>query len=403
MLVVDARLSLDFSLQPLAFSLQPFPPPLRPSLKIDRMSLNFRFAIISDLHIALPPTIWDHPSRFHLVEVSIPVLESILDRLRACELDFLLLPGDLTQHGEPENHQWLAERLAQLPYPTYVIPGNHDVPGLQANCTSIGLADFPQYYRSFGYDNPKQLYYTCQLLPGVRLLALNSNQFDVQGKQLGVLDDEQLLWLEQVLKDYQADLMLVMIHHNVVEHLPGQSRHPLGRRYMLDNAPALLKRLREANVQLVFTGHLHVQDVAYSEGVYDITTGSLVSYPHPYRVLELRTDERGQRSLQITSGRVESVPGWETLQQTSRNFMGDRSYPFMLQLLMQPPLKLSQAEAEVLAPGLRNFWADLADGDATFAFPEFPSAARRYFERFSAINAEGRPCLIDNAVTLLLN
>ena len=367
------------------------------------MRLNFRFAIISDLHIGLPQTIWDHPSRFHLVEVSIPVLETILDRLSDCELDFLLLPGDLTQHGEPANHTWLAERLAQLPYPTYVIPGNHDVPGLQANQTSIGLADFPSYYRSFGYDDPRQLYYTCPLLPGVRLLALNSNQFDASGKQLGVLDEAQLLWLQRVLKDYPDDLMLVMIHHNVVEHLPGQARHPIGQRYMLDNAPALLRLLREAAVQLVFTGHLHVQDVAYADGVYDITTGSLVSYPHPYRVLEFRTDDRGQRSLQITSGRVESVPGWETLQQTSRDFMGDRSQPFMLQLLMQRPLKLSQAEAEALAPSLRYFWADLANGDATFNFSHFPGAARRYFERFSAIDAEGQPRFIDNTATLPLN
>lgn len=367
------------------------------------MSLNFRFAIISDLHIAVPHTIWDHPSRFHLVEVSIPVLENILDRLSTLKLDFLLLPGDLTQHGEPANHSWLAERLAQLPYPTYVVPGNHDIPTLQADHQSIGLADFPHYYRSFGYDNPDQLYYTCLLLPGVRLIGLNSNQFDAHGKQLGCLDDEQLLWLQRVLKAYQDDLILVMVHHNVVEHLPGQSRNPLGRRYMLDNAPTLLQMLKAAKVQLVFTGHLHVQDIACSQGIYDITTGSLVSYPHPYRVLELQTDDRGQRALQITSDRVESVPGWKTLQQTSRDFMSERSQPFMLQLLMQSPLKLSQAEAEALAPSLRYFWADLANGDATFDFPQFPPAARRYFERFSAIDADGQPQSIDNAVTLRLS
>ena len=367
------------------------------------MSLNFRFAVISDLHIALPHTIWNHPSRFHLVEVSIPVLENILDRLSTLKLDFLLLPGDLTQHGEPANHTWLAQRLAQLPYPTYVVPGNHDVPTLESDGNAIGLADFPHYYRSYGYDNPGQLYYTCQLLPGVRLIGLNSNQFDRQGKQLGCLDDEQLSWLQAVLAEHQDDLILVMIHHNVVEHMPGQSRNPLGRRYMLDNAPTLLKMLREANVQLVFTGHLHVQDIACSEGVYDITTGSLVSYPHPYRVLEMRTDDCGQRSLHIASGRVESVPGWETLQQTSRDFMGERSQPFMLQLLMQPPLKLSQAEAAELVPHLHSFWADLANGDARFAFPAFPPSARRYFERFSAINANGQPQCIDNNTTLLLS
>ena len=77
------------------------------------MNLNFKFAIVSDLHIALPQTIWDHPHRFHLVEVSIPALELALDHLGELDLDFLLLPGDLTQHGERENHQWLSQRLSQ--------------------------------------------------------------------------------------------------------------------------------------------------------------------------------------------------------------------------------------------------------------------------------------------------
>ena len=84
------------------------------------MNLNFRFAIVSDLHIALPHTIWNHPSRFHLVEVSIPAFESALEHLKQLDLDFLLLPGDLTQHGEPENHIWLQNRLSQYITPHHL-------------------------------------------------------------------------------------------------------------------------------------------------------------------------------------------------------------------------------------------------------------------------------------------
>ena len=363
------------------------------------MRLNFRFAVVSDLHIGLPHTIWDHPSRFHLVEVSIPALELILEHLKQQDLDFLLLPGDLTQHGEPDNHAWLQKRLSQLPFPVYVIPGNHDVPNLLPDERSIGLKDFPYYYRQFGYNNPEQIYYTCEVLPGVQLIGLNSNQFDDSGKQLGRLDEQQLAWLEQVLA--QSKDKLVLVHHNVVEHLPGQSHHPLGRRYMLDNAPVLRKILKAAGVQLVFTGHLHVQDIACHEGIYDITTGSLVSYPHPYRILELRTDEQGKRWLQIESHRVKSVPGWENLPQVSREWIGDRSYPFMLKLLTAEPLNLSTADAEKLVPSLRYFWADLADGDTLFDFPDFFPAARRYFEAFSA-TSDGKPALIDNHTTLLV-
>ncbi|MBW4574162.1 MAG: metallophosphoesterase [Aphanothece sp. CMT-3BRIN-NPC111] len=364
--------------------------------------MNFRFAVVSDLHIALPETIRDRPNQFHLVEVSIPALELVLKHLEQLELDFLLLPGDLTQDGEPENHAWLRSRLLQLPFPVYVVPGNHDVPTLLPDERSIGLRDFPHYYRNFGYDNPEQLYYTRQLLPGVQLIGLNSNQFDEQGKQVGRMDDAQLSWLQQVLTDVDDQLVLVMIHHNVVEHLPGQSRHALGRRYMLENAPVLLQMLQDSGVQLVFTGHLHVQDVAYHEGIYDITTGSLVSYPHPYRILNFRTDAQNRQSLQIESPRVEAVPGWSKLPQVSRQWMGDRSGAFMFKLLTEAPLNMPSSEAEKLTPSLRDFWPDIANGDALFDFSHFPAAARRYFEAFSAIAPDGTPALIDNHTTLLL-
>jgi DNA repair exonuclease SbcCD nuclease subunit len=58
------------------------------------MSLNFRFGIVSDLHIAVEETILNHPKRFHLVEVSIPSFQQVTEHLKSLDIDFLLLPGD---------------------------------------------------------------------------------------------------------------------------------------------------------------------------------------------------------------------------------------------------------------------------------------------------------------------
>lgn len=363
---------------------------------------NFRFAIVSDLHIALPHTVWDSPHRFHLVEISIPVLETIFDRLRSRDLDFLLIPGDLTQHGEPENHRWLAERLTQLPYPVYVIPGNHDVPLPVADDRFIGLQDFPGYYPHCGYEARHGLDYTCELLAGLHLIGLNSNHFNAEGKQIGCLQDEQLQWLDGVLTQLRGQEVWVMVHHNLIEHLPGQSQNALGRRYMLDNAPVVAKLLRSHGVQLVFTGHLHVQDIACEAGLYDITTGSTVTYPHPYRVLEYTTDSQGTPWLQIESGRVEGVEGWENLSEISRNWMGDRSRPFMLRLLTDAPLNLSPEAAEPLVPSLRDFWANIANGDAQFEFSHFPPQPRRFCEAFSAVAEDGSLAFVDNHISLKL-
>ena len=346
------------------------------------MTFAIRFAVVSDLHIGLLHTIQDHPTRFHLVEVSIPALEQVLSHISQLDLDFLLIPGDLTQHGEPENHAWLSQRLADLPFPTYVIPGNHDVPVLDADGTSIAWKDFPNYYRHCGYGLTQELYYTASPSPGLRIIALNSNQFDHDGKQIGSIDQPQLDWLADTLSQSKDELTLVMIHHNVLDHFPDQGQHPIGQRYMLRNAPTLLKILRDAQVQLVFTGHLHVQDIAHRDGIFDITTGSLVSYPHPYRVIELRQDV-GQTHLSIQSPRVETLTDWPDLQHFSREWMGDRSLPFVTYMLTQPPLNLDSQEAAAAAPSLRYFWATIADGDPVFECPDLPEGLRQHFEAYS--------------------
>lgn len=361
------------------------------------MALNFKFAIASDLHIALPHTISEKKHSFHLVEVSIPALELIIEHLSKLDIDFLLIPGDLTQDGEPENHTWLSKRLAALPYPVYVVPGNHDVPVKFANDYSIGLGDFPSYYHHCGYDYQQKLYYSRQVLPGVQIIGLNSNQFDASGKQkyIGGLEAEQLDWLKQVLTIAEEKLVIVMLHHNIIEHLPDQSNHCLGRRYMLENRLVLLDILQSAGIKLIFTGHLHVQDVAEYQGIYEITTGSLVTYPHPYRIIDFITDANGQQSLKIESYRVNSLPDLPNLSDVSRNWLGDRSFYYMYKLLTNPPLNLSSEFATQLAPSLRYFWADIASGDAVLDFPDFPPNVRQYFQSFNATNS------IDNNATLL--
>ncbi|MGB3491161.1 MAG: metallophosphoesterase [Elainellaceae cyanobacterium] len=422
------------------------------------MSLSFRFAIASDPHIALPNTVPNPNPRFHRTELSIPVFEAVRDHLAQLDIDFLLMPGDLTQDGEPENHQWLSAQLATLPYPVYVVPGNHDLPVQIGSDRAIAAGEFPSYYAKSGFGTQTQhlpsqakscqdtlppLYYTCNVIPGVRIIGLNSVFYDQAGQQTyaGRIDDAQLQWLRQVLQqsrqatlekallktpksqsayrpEYSPEYIMVMVHHNVIEHLPGQSRSSLGKRYMLENASDLLAILKEFDVGLIFTGHLHVQDIAqipvsqisspsHPQGsvedesdrphplthITEITTGSLVSYPHPYRILQGWQDESGQH-LKIETRHIQSVGECENLQHQSRERIAERSHPLMMRLLTDPPLRLAEAEAETLVPHLRYFWADICGGDAQFDFPYLPPAVQRYFARFSASP------LIDNKVKL---
>lgn len=367
------------------------------------MVRTFRFGVVSDPHITLPHTFYDTPNRFHIVEVSIPALEQILAELEHQNLDFLLLPGDLTQHGERENHEWLADRLAQLPFPAFTVPGNHDIIQPQASDCVIGLQEFPQIYRRFGYDSDRP-YYCREVLPGIHLLGLNSIAFDDEGRQLpvGHLDAAQLDWLSATLANLKTNWVMVMVHHNVLEHLPGQARHPLGQRYILQNRWALLDRLRPYPVKLLFTGHLHVQDVTQWESIWEITTGSLVSYPHPYRIVEVALHPGGQAEVKVQSQRIAAVPNLPDLQGFSQQWMRDRSIPFIVKLLTCPPLGLSVAEAERFAPILQDFWASISAGDHDLDYPQLPAKVRQHLRQFGAIDRDGTLRAIDNTATLSL-
>ena len=153
---------------------------------------------------------------------------------------------------------------------------------------------------------------------------------------------------------------------------------------MLQNGPRLIKVLQEAGIHLLFTGHLHVQDIAQQGDLYEITTGSLVSYPHAYRTLRITSNLSEKTTVKIASHQIKTLPGWEDLGAFSREWMGERSHPFMMRLLTEDPCYLTEEEAEQWVGSLRYFWADIAQGDTQFHFPHFPERLRTYFESFSA-------------------
>ncbi|MEL7226538.1 MAG: hypothetical protein AAGL17_17310, partial [Cyanobacteria bacterium J06576_12] len=71
-------------------------------------------------------------------------------------------------------------------------------------------------------------------------------------------------------------------------------------------------------------------------------------------------------------------------------------------LLTEPPLSLTQGQAEHYAADIRDFWATVAAGDANFDYSHLPDTVQHYFHRYNAVNAEGKAHFIDNNATLTL-
>ena len=85
-----------------------------------------------------------------------------------------------------------------------------------------------------------------------------------------------------------------MMHHPLIEHIKGASMYI--STYTVGSNTAVRDALIEAGVKVILTGHFHASDIAYdwnddeTNGIYDINTGSLISYPCDYRLLTLSED-----------------------------------------------------------------------------------------------------------------
>ncbi len=251
------------------------------------------------------------------------LLELAVDDILVSDVDFVLVPGDLTKDGEVVNHEGVSEALGRLTdagVRVYVVPGNHDADDPEAFAfdgderipvPAVTQDEFAEVYRDFGYGDAvhhddDSLSYVAEPVEGLWLLALDSTRSEENepgGHPItgGALTQAQVDWIEEVLGDAQArgKTVVCMMHHGVVEHWDGQAKlHP---EYLVEDHPFVGELLASYGVRLVFTGHYHAQDVAradYGEAgfLYDVETGSLATAPCPVRYCELGDDR-----LDVTS------------------------------------------------------------------------------------------------------
>ena len=98
-------------------------------------------------------------------------------------VDFILIAGDLTRHGNEEEHSFVASLLADFENETgiqvYIVPGNHDYYG------GLGRDYIKNCYADFGYSTALSVdsataSYSADVSEDYRLIAVDSNDFDTQ-------------------------------------------------------------------------------------------------------------------------------------------------------------------------------------------------------------------------------
>ena len=254
------------------------------------------------------------------------LLDKALGMISGIAPDFVLVSGDLTQDGERADHLAFARRLAALSargIRVFVIPGNHDIDDGDSHFTrgrkmvlspSIGPGEFADIYADFDYADavsraPDSLSYEAQPMPGLALLALDDNRWreNPPGEKAvtgGRISAATRAWLESRLSAAAAAGKAVILaqHHGILEHWRGQKT--VQGAYLVDRGDELAALYARWGVRLAFTGHYHAQDAAvriHGDGssICDASTGSLVNFPSPIRIVRIEGGRAEFRTILV--------------------------------------------------------------------------------------------------------
>ncbi|WP_128476404.1 metallophosphoesterase family protein [Halorussus pelagicus] len=209
-------------------------------------------------------------------------------------VDGVILAGDLTEDGRPEDFDATADALADLDAPFVAVPGNHDVPKAFDDHETPPISAFEDWF------TPESFPYRARL-GGVDVLGLNSASApdgELDATHDGAISDDQLAWLESTLPE--TDTALVVSHHN----LPGLEAHLSEDHYAphppVGDAPALVDALADRDA-LHLSGHVHLP-AAISEAatprtasgqgpragdVRGLVCPALSSFPQAYALVEV--------------------------------------------------------------------------------------------------------------------
>lgn len=279
------------------------------------------FAVASDLHYNVPEAelektnddeiFWYANRRAAMENESGLIIDEFL---RQCaeddSIEFVLIPGDLADNGRTvwQEHYDVAKKLADFEEATgkqvYVIPGNHD---MGAADIDFKEENFKEVYAAFGFSEAlssmeDNCSYTADLGDKYRLIALDSN--DPSKSTEDGMSFKKIMWVLDEAKKAQEDgrYPILMMHHNLLDHLPMQ--RIISRNFIVRFHYTTATLFADAGIKLVFSGHEHCSDATsyttpLGNKIYDFANTALTMYPLQYKVFYINDAEITYRTRTI--------------------------------------------------------------------------------------------------------
>lgn len=258
---------------------------------------------LSDLHIREPGRL-----AYGKIDSSSYLRRAVDTILRLQQApDAVVVTGDLTDFGRAAEYEYLAELIAPLPMPVYLLPGNHD--------------DREQLRRSFpSHDYLGKEGFVQYAVPvgSLRLICLDTL---LPGQSHGGLCSRRLKWLSYRLELHAGEPVIVAMHHPPFRTLIGH----MDKIGLLEGADGLERLVaRHSNVERVICGHVHrAIDVRFGG-----TIASTAPAPAHQVCLDLAPDAPSAWIFEPPGFRVHAYDGFGVVTHLAHVGQFDGPHPF---------------------------------------------------------------------------
>ena len=230
-----------------------------------------RIGLFSDLHLGHSGT-----GRWHnrlLFDCAERVARETVALLNRQALDLVIVLGDITNHGSPEQLRLAKEVLDGLLVPWLVLPGNHDRNAVKSGRFEEVFGNrVPGIHRRLG--SCSALFLQEQLPPDDRKARTELGSAIVRGAE-GVVESDR------------PGALLVFSHFPLVpeEEFADQREANYAKHYR--DGLELLGRLRGlvSGTTVAFCSHEHWHHVTSDDGFTQCTTASMIEYPMEARIV----------------------------------------------------------------------------------------------------------------------
>lgn len=215
-------------------------------------------------------------------EYSVKLLEeTVKDINKLNDVSFVIFTGDNLNKPEPEDLDDFIKIINRLKAPYYLVIGNHDVFKSQ-NLSKERYNEIVRENNLFWFQRKWNYVFKKK---GYTFIVVDGAKEIIPGP-VGYYRADTLEWLDKQLSKNKKRPVIIFQHYPIIDAPEfGVSRLKTHRTYQPEKYFEMLDK--HNNVIAIISGHFHVNSEMMRNGVYHISTPTLLNNPPVYKIIDI--------------------------------------------------------------------------------------------------------------------